>query len=75
MKKCIFLLIGILALFLSSCSYTNPAFPEVLKPYLPYEEEQNLTFKNENNETEQYTIGYVYADKEEKHAWNCKCRR
>lgn len=63
-----------MALFVSSCSYTNPAFPESLKAYLPYEEEQNLTFKNADDEIEQYTIGYVYADKEEKHV-SCKCRR
>ena len=34
-----------------------------------------MTFKNADNEIEQYTIKQVYIDKEEKYAWNCKCRR
>ncbi len=59
---------------MSSCTYTNPGFPEELRQYLPYEKGQVLTFKNADS-TRQYTINEIHADKEEKHAWNCKCSR
>ena len=58
----------------SSCTYTNPGFPEELRQYLPYEKGQVLTFKNADS-TRQYTINELRADKEDKYAWNCKCSR
>ena len=71
----IFTLMGFLTALMSSCTYTNPAFPEEIRKYFPYEEGQLLTFKNADNKTEQYNINSVFIDKEEKHPWNCKCER
>lgn len=75
LKALIFALLGFMMTLLSSCTYINPAFPEELRKYFPYEEGQQLTFKNVDNEIEQYTIKHVYVNKEEKHTWNCKCKR
>lgn len=75
MKKIFILFIGAFALLFASCTYTNPAFPEKIIKYFPYEEGQLLTFKNADNKIEQYNINSVFIDKEEKHQWNCKCKR
>lgn len=74
MNKYFIALIGFFTIFMSSCTYTNPGFPEELKQYLPYEKGQVLTFKNADS-TRQYTINELRADKEDKYAWNCKCSR
>ena len=63
-----------IATLLSSCTYTNPAFPEELSQYLPYEKGQVLTFKNADS-TQQFTINELIVDKEEKVSWNCKYQR
>ena len=75
MNKYFIALIGFFTIFMSSCTYTNPGFPEELRQYLPYEKGQTLTFTNKENEIQQYTIYSISVDKEEKHAWNCKCHR
>ena len=74
MNKYFIALIGFFTIFMSSCTYTNPGFPEELRQYLPYEKGQVLTFKNADS-TRQYTINELRADKEDKYAWNCKCSR
>ena len=56
MKKIFILFIGAFALLFASCTYTNPAFPEKIIKYFPYEEGQLLTFKNADNKIEQYNI-------------------
>lgn len=74
MNKYFIALIGFFTIFMSSCTYTNPGFPEGLRQYLPYEEGLVLAFKNADS-VQHFNIKELIVDKEEKVSWHCKCQR
>lgn len=63
----------IVCVFLLSCKREHHAFPYELRSYFPYEENQELTFVNDSNQTVEARVLKVETTEEYNMPYGCKC--
>ena len=73
MKRMIILIIAGIVFLLSSCKETAPGFPEQMKSYLPYNDDDVILYTSNKNDTMQFFANNIYFSKSHKHSSGCKC--